>query len=70
VTTPHLKRRHVSMRIPEDTAAKVDELASALRKNRPSWIPSTCELSFTDVAVLAMDRGLTLLGGSVRDGKG
>jgi len=68
VTTTHLKRRHVSMRIPEDVARRVDELAAALRKNRPSWISPTAELSFTEVSVLAMDRGLTLLGGSVREG--
>lgn len=70
MTTTHLKRRHVSMRIPEDVARRVDELAAALRKNRPSWISPTAELSFTEVSVLAMDRGLTLLGGSVREGKG
>ena len=70
MTTPHLKRRHVSLRIPEDVARRVDELLVALRRNRPSWISPTAELTFTEVSVLALDRGLTLLGGSVKEGRG
>lgn len=69
MSTSKEHRRHVSYRLPEDLCGRIDELAEALRRVRPSWIPPTCRLNDTDVVALALDRGLTLLEGSVRDEK-
>lgn len=59
---------HRSYRLPEDIVGRANRLAEALRKTRPTWIPPTCKLTETDVVALALDRGLTLLEGSVREG--
>lgn len=60
---------HRSYRIPVPIADRIRRLGEVLKRTRPTWIPPTCHLTETDVVALALDRGLTLLEGSIRDGK-